>query len=98
MFYVYILISQIDATLYTGQTGDLKKRLHRHNKGLVISTKRKAPYELGYFECFRTRAEAMQRERDLKTKVSTKQKKKMISNFGKKQIEQIILDSSPNSI
>ncbi|MEX2117391.1 MAG: GIY-YIG nuclease family protein [Bacteroidota bacterium] len=34
-FVVYILVSLLDGSLYTGQTAGMKKRLERHNKGLV---------------------------------------------------------------
>ena len=46
--YVYILVSEIDGTLYTGQTSNLISRLERHNEGLIKSTKAKGPYKLGY--------------------------------------------------
>ena len=90
MFYTYILISQIDGSLYTGQTQDLRKRLLRHNKGHVRSTRRKIPYDLGYFEVYANRAEAMWREWELKTKVNTAQKKKLIDSFEKNLIISII--------
>jgi len=90
MFYVYILISQRDGTLYTGQTSNLKKRFIRHNKGQVKVTKSKIPYELGYFESYSTRAEAMWREWELKTKFSTEQKKKLIAEFDRTKIKEIL--------
>jgi putative endonuclease len=93
MFFVYILISLFDGSLYTGQTNDLQKRLQRHNQGYVRSTKRKTPYELGYFEAFQTRSEAMWREWELKTKVSTDKKKKMISEFDKAKIIAILREN-----
>lgn len=92
MFYVYILVSQLDGSLYTGQTHDLRKRLLRHNKGYVRSTRSKIPYSLGYFEVYMTRAEAMLREWELKTKVNTAQKKKMIDGFDKNMIRSIVLE------
>lgn len=83
MFYVYILVSKCDGSLYTGQTKDLKQRFHRHNIGYVKSTRHKVPFVLGYFEMFNTRAEAMWREWEFKTKISTEQKKKLIAEFDK---------------
>jgi len=38
-YYVYTLISLKDHNFYTGFTTDLKSRLIKHAKGLVISTK-----------------------------------------------------------
>jgi putative endonuclease len=89
-FYVYILESKIDFSLYTGQTNDLPTRLIKHNRGLVKSTKPKRPYELVYFETFPTRAEAMWREWELKKKWNTGRKKKLIQSFSKSKIKGIL--------
>ena len=59
MVYVYILVSRMNGSLYTGQTNDLKGRLDKHNSVLVKSTRSKAPYELGYVEEFKSRREAI---------------------------------------
>jgi predicted GIY-YIG superfamily endonuclease len=58
----------------------------------VRSTKRKIPYDLGYFEIYATRAEAMWREWELKTKVNTEQKKKLIEDFDKSMIKSILTE------
>ncbi len=92
MFCVYILVSKCDGSLYTGQTKDLKQRLRRHNSGSVKSTKNKIPYEIGYFETFKTRAEAMWCEWEFKTKISTADKKKLISEFDQSLIKSILED------
>ena len=80
-FYVYILASEQDGSLYTGQTKDLAARLKMHNKGLVKATKPRTPYRLGYYEVYQTRAEAMWREWQFKTKWNTERKKKLLMNF-----------------
>jgi putative endonuclease len=80
-FYVYIAVSDRDGSLYTGQCGNLAERLRRHNSGLVKATKGKAPYRLGYFEEYETRAEAMWREWQLKKRFNTERKKKLIRGF-----------------
>ena len=36
MCYVYILLSKKDGELYIGSTPDLKKRIEKHNNGLVL--------------------------------------------------------------
>ncbi|MBI5216063.1 MAG: GIY-YIG nuclease family protein [Ignavibacteriae bacterium] len=87
-FFVYILVSLVDGSLYTGQTSNLQKRLERHNKGYGKSTKAKAPFRLGYFETYLTRSEAMWREWDLKKNFSTEQKKELIMKFDKSKIIQ----------
>ena len=89
-FYVYILKSSIDYTLYTGQTNNLKNRLKKHNLGQIISTKNKIPYNLVYFEEYDSRAEAMQREWELKKKWNTKRKLRLIENFDKVKVNEIL--------
>ena len=85
-YYVYILVSKVDGTLYTGQTTDLSDRLKRHNKGQIRVTKVKAPWQLGYVEVFQTRSEAMWREWELKKKWNTDRKKKLIEKFDPEQM------------
>jgi len=65
--YVYVLRSLKDKMFYVGFTKDLKARLEAHNKGLVSSTKRRAPFELVYWEGCLNQADATQREKYLKT-------------------------------
>jgi len=90
MFFVYILVSKVDGSLYTGQSNDLKKRFHQHNSGFVKTTKFKRPYELGYYKIFPTRKEAMFREWELKKKWNTERKKKLIAEFNRSKIEMIL--------
>ena len=97
-FYVYMLESQIDGTLYTGQSSDVVTRLRKHNKGLVQSTKAKRPYSLVYFEIFSTRSEAMWREWELKKKWNTGRKKKIIQSFDKSKIQKLLEDSVTHEV
>ncbi len=53
--------------LYVGQTRDLLRRLMQHNSGEVKSTKAFMPWKLIYYQEFPSRAEAMRRERYLKS-------------------------------
>jgi putative endonuclease len=46
MYFVYILFSPTTQKFYAGQTEDLQKRLERHSKGLVSSTKKGVPWDL----------------------------------------------------
>ncbi len=89
-FSVYILRSLVDGRLYTGQTNNLRDRLGRHNRGMIQSTKGKAPYELVYFEEFPSRAAAMQREWELKKKWNTDRKKRAIAKFDKSKVAAIL--------
>jgi putative endonuclease len=90
MYFVYILVSRVDESLYTGQTQNLPARFISHNKGRVQSTRRKLPWRLGYFEVFERRAEAMWREREFKKKWNTERKKRLIAGFDRSKIEEIL--------
>lgn len=65
--YVYILQSLRDDKLYIGVTNDLKKRLAEHNNQKNLSTKSRTPFELIYYEAYRNRGDAENRERFFKT-------------------------------
>lgn len=67
LFFVYILKSTKDDKLYIGQTNNLKDRLTRHNTGKVAATKNRRPLTIIHKEEYLTRAEAMQREKYLKS-------------------------------
>jgi len=67
LYYVYLLRSLKDGRFYAGYTRNLKARLERHNRGLVRSTKGRRPFKLVYWKAYRTRAEAMKRERRIKS-------------------------------
>jgi putative endonuclease len=67
MFFVYILRSESTGHLYTGFTEDVTQRLGQHNEGLTKSTKNRGPWKLVHSEEFATRAEAMRREKFLKS-------------------------------
>ena len=66
MFYVYILRSKKDNKFYTGSTNNLGRRINEHNSGLVFSTKSRIPFELVYYEAYRSKQDAMNREKQLK--------------------------------
>lgn len=66
MFYTYILKSKKDFQLYIGSTGDLKKRFKEHNDGKVFSTKARRPFELIYYEAYKSEKDAQKRESNLK--------------------------------
>jgi len=67
MFCVYILFSKAYDRYYIGQTSDINKRLLRHERGYVRSTKAYRPWELVYTELYKSRSESMQRETYLKS-------------------------------
>jgi len=79
MFYVYVLKSKKDTELYTGFTNNLKKRVQEHNRGSVTSTKPRRPFELVYFEGYKSERDARVREKNLKlrSRASTQLKKRI---------------------
>ena len=67
MFCVYVLQSETTKHFYTGFAADLVQRVGQHNAGITKSTKNRGPWKLVYQEQYETRAEAMRREKFLKS-------------------------------
>ena len=66
-FYVYILSSKRNGTLYVGVTSDLIKRVWEHKNKLVEGfTERYGVDKLVYYEQFQDAAYAIRREKRLK--------------------------------
>ena len=65
-YYVYLLGSKKVNWIYIGCTNDLNKRLTQHSIGKVYSTRRMLPVELIYYEAYRLKDYAYQREKKLK--------------------------------
>jgi len=80
-FLVYFVRSRKDGTFYIGQTNNIEKRIERHNKGLVKTTKNRVPFDLVYTENYNTRREAMLREKYLKSIGGVKEKKTIIERL-----------------
>jgi putative endonuclease len=63
MYFVYVLQSRKDNSLYIGYTArQPDKRLEEHNNGENKSTKAKLPYNLIYYEAYPDKADALGRE------------------------------------
>ena len=67
MYFVYILKSLRIKRHYVGHTDNLRKRLKQHNAGMTKSTKAYIPWKIIYTEEFKTRTEAIQREKEIKS-------------------------------
>ncbi|MDP2972070.1 MAG: GIY-YIG nuclease family protein [Deltaproteobacteria bacterium] len=67
MYYVYVLRSHFDGKLYIGYTVNLRNRLREHQGGDVISTKPRRPFELIFYEAYKSKEDAKRRERYFKT-------------------------------
>ena len=70
-YIVYVLISASTARRYVGQTDDLERRISEHNSRdhnpRKFTSRNKGPWSLVHSESFATRAEAMAREKWLKS-------------------------------
>ena len=67
-YFVYILQSEKDGTYYVGHTRDVDERLRRHNSGRSTYTKALIPWKLVYQEVFKSKGDAMNREKEIKAK------------------------------
>ena len=67
MFYVYILRSEINRSLYIGYTTNLINRFKNHNSGKSRATKPFIPYKLIFYEAFKNSLDAKNREMYLKS-------------------------------
>lgn len=81
MYYIYVLQSEKDGNLYTGYTPDLRKRILRHNNGVVQSTKYRIPFKLLYYEACVDMKDARARERYLKTGMGKRYLKNRLKFF-----------------
>lgn len=66
-WYTYVILSLKDGKLYTGSTGDLRKRFNQHQNGQTTSTKNRRPWKLIYYEMCLSETDARQREKYLKS-------------------------------
>ena len=67
MFYVYVLHSDADDGLYIGFSTDLRRRVAEHRQGLAFATAFRGPWRLVYYEAYTDEADALGRERFLKS-------------------------------
>jgi len=68
MYCTYILQSTVTSRYYTGSTEDLENRFTEHNQGEMSSTRNGIPWKIIHVEYFTTRALAVRRERQIKSR------------------------------
>jgi len=77
-YWVYVLQSERDSSLYVGLSENPLQRLREHNAGYSKFTKERRPYKLVYREECKDRLTARRREKYFKT------------GFGKEYLKKII--------
>jgi putative endonuclease len=66
-YFVYILASQRNGTLYIGSTSNIKQRIWQHKNNLILGfTAKYSVYHLVYYEEHQLMIEAAKRERRFK--------------------------------
>ncbi len=67
LFYVYMLCSKRNGTLYTGVTSDLVRRLWEHKNDLIKGfTQSYGVHRLVWYEVHESRESALEREKQIK--------------------------------
>ena len=69
MYYVYVIESINFKRRYIGFTSNIENRLKQHNSGKTRSTKAYKPWKLLFFEEFKDKIDAINREKYLKSGV-----------------------------
>ncbi len=86
-FFIYILASQRNGTLYIGVTNDLARRIYEHRNGLIEGfTKKYHVHQLVYYEVCEDVQAAIEREKRLK-KWNRKWKLELIEKFNPKWMD-----------
>jgi len=80
-YYIYILQSLVDDSLYIGYTQSIEQRLIQHNAGFSKYTSKKIPWKVVYTETFPSKKEAIIRERFLKRQKNRKFYDSLINNY-----------------
>jgi putative endonuclease len=66
-YYTYVLKSKKDEKLYIGWSNNLRQRIVKHKRGMVLATRNRLPIELIYYEACINKNAAIAREKQLKT-------------------------------
>lgn len=67
MCHVYVLQSDSDEGFYIGFSTDLRRRLKEHQEGRSFATSYRRPWRLIYYEAYLEEADALGREKYLKS-------------------------------
>ena len=84
MFYVYVLRSASDSGFYIGYSSNLRARLRLHNAGDSLATAHRNPWKLIYYEAYSEQADALGRERYLKSGAGRRFLQSQLKNYLRK--------------
>ena len=79
-YFVYVLISEQDNSWYIGYTSNLNERLKQHNSGKTITTSKKMPWIILYYEVSFNKEDAIAREKYLKSGMGRRFLKNRLKN------------------
>ena len=85
-FYTYILLSLKDKQFYIGYTTDLKRRLLEHQRGDNISTSKRLPIKLIFYEAYLNKEDAERRECYFKTTKGKTTLRQMLKTYLKNNL------------
>ena len=80
-YYVYILQSLKNKSIYIGYTTNLQRRFKEHNNGKSLATKLLRPYKVIFYEAFVNKKDAKKREEYLKSGWGRRSIEKMLKNY-----------------
>jgi putative endonuclease len=80
-YFVYILQSLKNNSLYVGFTINVEKRLKEHNEGKSQSTKPFMPWKLIHYEMYLNKKDALHREKYLKSGWGKRSINKMLKYY-----------------
>ena len=81
MFYVYVLRSETDSGFYIGYTRNLRARIKQHDSKKSFATAHRSPLKLIYYEAYLNQADALGRERCLKSGAGRRFLKAQLRNY-----------------
>ena len=81
MHSVYVLRSEKDSGFYIGYSTNLRARLKEHNTGGSFATANRRPWNLIYYEAYLNQADAIGREKYLKSGSGRKFLKAQLRNY-----------------
>ena len=84
MHYIYVLRSVHDDGFYIGYTSNLRRRLRQHSEGNSFATSYRGPWKLIYYEAYLEQADALGREKYLKSGAGRRFLQSQLKNYLRK--------------